>query len=128
MMTESRFALIIIDSATALYRTDYTGRAELSERQTHMGRFLRQLSKLAEEFGVAVVITNQVVANPDGMAFAPQQKPVGGHVMAHASTTRLSFRKGKAEQRLVKVYDSPNLPEAEATFLIDKNGIQDVKE
>jgi len=110
-------------------RTDYTGRAELAERQTHLGRFLRQLSKLAEEFGVAVVITNQVVATPDGMSFvADAKKPIGGHVMAHASTTRLSFRKGKGEQRLVKVYDSPNLPEAEATFVIDKNGIQDVKE
>lgn len=29
--------------------------------------------------------------------------PVGGHVMAHASTFRLSVRKGKAEQRLMKV-------------------------
>ena len=28
---------------------------------------------------------------------------VGGHVLAHASTVRLSVRKGKAEQRLMKV-------------------------
>ena len=27
-----RFALIVVDSATNLYRTDYTGRGELSER------------------------------------------------------------------------------------------------
>jgi len=90
---------------------------------------LQQLTKLAEEFGVAVVITNQVVATPDGMSFTPDaKKPIGGHVLAHATTTRLNFRKGKAEQRLVKVYDSPNLPEQEATFVIAKDGIQDVKE
>ena len=28
---------------------------------------------------------------------------VGGHVIAHASTVRLSLRKGKAEQRIMKV-------------------------
>lgn len=30
MMSESRFALMIVDSATALYRTDYSGRGELA--------------------------------------------------------------------------------------------------
>jgi len=30
MMAETRYALIIVDSATALYRTDYSGRGELS--------------------------------------------------------------------------------------------------
>jgi len=44
-----------------------------------------------------------------------RKNPAGGHVMAHASTIRLMFRKGKGEQRICKVIDSPNLPEAEAT-------------
>ncbi|KAF9579443.1 recombinase rad51, partial [Lunasporangiospora selenospora] len=49
MMTESRFALLVVDSATALYRTDYSGRGELSARQMHMARFLRNLQRLADE-------------------------------------------------------------------------------
>ena len=60
MMSEARFALIIVDSVTALYRTEFNGRGELSARQIHLGRFLRALAKLAEEFGCAVVVTNQV--------------------------------------------------------------------
>lgn len=32
LMCENRFALVIVDSATALYRTDYSGRGELSAR------------------------------------------------------------------------------------------------
>jgi RecA/RadA recombinase len=43
------------------------------------------------QFGVAVVITNQVVANPDASAnpyTANEKKPIGGNIMAHASTTR----------------------------------------
>lgn len=60
MMVESRYALLIVDSATALYRTDYSGRGELAARQMHLARFLRMLMRLADEFGVAVLITNQV--------------------------------------------------------------------
>lgn len=62
LMCENRFALLVVDSATALYRTDYSGRGELSARQMSLAKFLRHLQRLADEFGVAVVITNQVVA------------------------------------------------------------------
>lgn len=45
-----------------------------------------------------------------GMTFVVDpKKPVGGHVMAHASTQRIYMRKGKAEQRVAKVVDSPCL-------------------
>jgi DNA repair protein RAD51 len=32
LMSENRYSLLVVDSATALYRTDYSGRGELSER------------------------------------------------------------------------------------------------
>jgi len=93
MMAESRYALLIVDSATALYRTDYSGRGELSARQMHLARFLRTLLRLADEFGVGVVITNQVVAQVDGasMFATDPKKPIGGNIIAHASTTRCSL-------------------------------------
>jgi len=37
-MSQDRYALLVVDSATALFRTDYTGRGELSERQMKMGQ------------------------------------------------------------------------------------------
>jgi DNA repair protein RAD51 len=126
IMSQDRYALIVVDSATALYRTDYSGRGELSERQMHMAQFLRQLTRLAEEFGVAVLITNQVVANPDGMSFAKDStKPIGGNIIAHASTTRLRLRKGRGENRICTVFDSPTLPEADAQFAIGPQGVCD---
>jgi len=130
MMSEARYALMIVDSATALYRTDYSGRGELSARQMHLARFLRMLLRLADEFGVAVVITNQVVAQVDGGAMfaADPKKPIGGHIVAHASTTRLYLRKGRGEQRICKIYDSPCLPEDEAVFAINPDGIGDAKD
>eukprot|EP01095_Lingulamoeba_sp_RSL-Kostka_P017816 TRINITY_DN9499_c0_g1_i1.p1 TRINITY_DN9499_c0_g1~~TRINITY_DN9499_c0_g1_i1.p1 ORF type:complete len:339 (+),score=127.71 TRINITY_DN9499_c0_g1_i1:42-1058(+) len=130
MMTEERYALLIVDSATALYRTDYSGRGELAARQMHLAKFLRTLQRIADEFDVAVVITNQVVAQVDGgaMFVSDPKKPIGGHIMAHASTTRLSLRKGKGECRVCKVYDSPMLPEAEALFAINSDGIGEPKD
>jgi len=130
MMSESRYAVIIVDSATACYRTDYSGRGELSARQMHLAQFLRQLLKLSDEFGVAVVVTNQVVAQVDGASMfnADPKKPIGGNIMAHASTTRLYFRKGRGENRICKIYDSPCLPEGEATFAINADGIGDAKD
>ena len=108
-----------------LFRVDYQGRGELSERQQKIGAFMSRLNKIADEFNVAVVITNQVMADPGGSIFAgadnkkacvpcacrplrsrPQQaadasslpsppaQPIGGHVLAHASTTRLYLKKG----------------------------------
>ena len=44
------------------------------------------------------------------------KKPIGGNIMAHASTTRLYLRKGRAESRICKIYDSPCLPESEVIF------------
>jgi DNA repair protein RAD51 len=130
LMAENRFALLIVDSATALYRTDFSGRGELSARQMSLAKFLRNLQKIADEFQVAVVITNQVVAQVDGNTFggANDKKPIGGHIMAHASQTRLSLRKGQKEKRLCKVYDSPCLPEEEAAYAITDNGIDDCKD
>jgi len=55
---------------------------------------MRQLQRLANEYGVAVVITNQVVASPDASMFAGDGiKPIGGNIIAHASTTRIKLRK-----------------------------------
>ncbi|KAI9782962.1 MAG: recombinase rad51 [Geoglossum umbratile] len=129
MMTETRFSLLIVDSATSLYRTDFVGRGELSTRQMHLAKFMRALQRLADEFGIAVVITNQVVAQVDGgpsAMFNPDpKKPIGGNIIAHASTTRLSLKKGRGETRICKIYDSPCLPESDCLFAINEDGIGD---
>eukprot|EP00960_Hanusia_phi_P042899 755763-Hanusia_phi.AAC.1 len=151
MMAESRYALVIVDSATALYRTDYVGRGELAARQQHLALFLRALQRIADEFALSssssLALTRpKVVAQVDGMSFNPDpKKPIGGNIIAHASTTRLceyqgecscfatdrlliDLKKGKGEARVCKIYDSPNLPESEAQYAIREDGIGDVKE
>ena len=56
------------------------------------------------------------------------KKPIGGHVLAHAVTCRISLRKGKAEQRIAKVVDSPSVAESEASFAVGPDGIVDHKD
>lgn len=64
------------------------------------------------EFNVAVFLTNQVQSDPGASALfagADGRKPVGGHVLAHASHTRILLRKGRGEERVAKLQDSPGL-------------------
>ncbi|XP_008295018.1 meiotic recombination protein DMC1/LIM15 homolog [Stegastes partitus] len=86
--------------------------------------------KMLWEYNVAVFITNQMTADPGaGMTFqADPKKPIGGHILAHASTTRISLRKGRGEMRIAKIFDSPDMPENEATFAISGGGVTDAKE
>ena len=47
------------------------------------------------QFGIAVVVTNQVMSNPDASAgpyASNEKKPIGGNIMAHATTTRYASR------------------------------------
>ncbi|KAL7857219.1 hypothetical protein SRHO_G00161180 [Serrasalmus rhombeus] len=120
----------IIDSIMALFRVDFSGRGELAERQQKLAQMLSRLQKISEEYNVAVFVTNQMTADPGaGMTFqADPKKPIGGHILAHASTTRLSLRKGRGETRIAKIFDSPDMPENEATFAITPGGVADAKE
>lgn len=121
------YRILIVDSIIALFRSDYCGRGELAERQQKLNQMLSRLMKISEEFNVAVFITNQMQSDPGaGMSFVPDpKKPVGGCILAHASTTRISLRKGRGETRIAKVYDSPDVCESEAVYAITEGGIQD---
>lgn len=62
------------------------------------------------------------------MFAGPSVKPIGGNIMAHASTTRLYIKKARGENRTVKIVCSPSLPERDATFAIGREGITDAKD
>lgn len=50
-------------------------------------------------------------------ASADGRKPVGGHVLAHASTTRVLLRKGRGEERVAKIIDSPSKPHFQLYYI-----------
>lgn len=63
------------------------------------------------------------------MSFAKDStKPIGGNIIAHASTTRLRLRKGRGENRICTVFDSPTLAESDAIFALGAQGVCDATE
>lgn len=89
------------------------------------------------------------MSNPDATAgpyAGNEKKPIGGNIMAHASTTRhvlsflhlflraywrlnrLQLKKARGNTRSCKIYDSPCLPESETHFAILAGGIGDPEE
>jgi len=124
IIEERNIGIIIVDSLTSHFRSDFVGRGELAERQQKLNKHLHALQRLADAHNIAVYITNQVMSDP-AMMFGDPTKPVGGHVLGHQSTYRMYMRRGREGTRVARMVDAPNLIEAEAVFKITEDGIRD---
>jgi len=124
---ENNIKLVIVDSMISHFRGEYVGRETLAERQQKLNQYLHKLIRLSEAYNLAVVVTNQVQANPTAF-FGDPNRPAGGNIMAHACTHRVYLRKGSKGVRIARVIDSPYLPEVPARFLISEKGLEDTKE
>ena len=117
--------LIVVDSLTAHFRSEYMGRGTLAPRQQKLNKHMHDLMKLADIRNVCVYVTNQVMAKPDSF-FGDPTVPIGGHIVGHNSLTRIYLRKGKKGSRVAKLVDSPNLPDGECNFFVESEGLKDV--
>ncbi len=124
LIKEHNIKLIIVDSLMSLFRSEYPGRGALGERQQKLNGHIHKLQQLADTYDLAVYITNQVMDNP-GILFGDPTTPVGGNIVAHAATTRLYLRKSKEDKRIIRLVDSPSMPEGEAVMKITANGIRE---
>ena len=122
---KDEYGFVALDSATAHFRAEYAGRGTLAERQQTINYHLGILGRLADTYNVAVAITNQVQSNPAAFFGDPTQA-IGGNILGHWATTRFYLRKSKGEKRIIRIYDSPYLPETEAVFAITPEGCVDV--
>jgi len=128
VIKENNIRLIVIDSLTSHFRSEYIGRESLAERQQKLNQHMHKLIRLARAFNAAAVVTNQVMSSPD-VFFGDSIRPIGGHIVAHTSHTRIYLRKaGRGPVRIARLVSSPYLPEGECIFRITENGIEDVEE
>lgn len=125
LIQENNIKLIVVDSLTGLFRAEYVGRGVLADRQQKLNRHMHTLRKLADLNNLAVLVTNQVMANP-GLLFGDPTTPIGGHIVGHASAYRIYLRKSKDDKRIARLVDSPCLPEGECVFRVTEKGIEDV--
>lgn len=122
--TDKPVQLLIVDSLTAHFRSEYVGRGTLADRQQKLNKHLHDLMKFANLYNAAIIATNQVMSKPDAF-FGDPTKPIGGHIVGHTATFRLYLRKSKGEKRIARLVDSPNLPEGEAIFSVTTEGLKD---
>lgn len=128
VVKENNIRLIIVDSLTAHFRSEYLGREMLAERQQKLNKHMHRLIRLARAFNAVAVVTNQVMAKPD-VFFGDAVHPVGGHIVAHTSHTRVFLRKSsRGPTRIARLVSSPYLPEGERVFKVTENGVEDITE
>ena len=128
IIKENNIKIIIIDSLTAHFRSEYVGREMLARRQQKLNQHMHKLVALARAFNTVAVVTNQVMAKPD-VFFGDAVSPIGGHIVGHTSHTRIYLRRAsRGPVRIARLVSSPYLPEGEEIFKVTENGIEDVSE
>ena len=115
--------LVCVDSLTAHFRAEYVGRGELADRQQKLNKHLHDIDRVGNLYNAATVVTNQVQSNPDSF-FGDPTKPIGGNILGHKSTFRMYLKKSKADKRIVKLVDAPNLPAGEAVMRVQGEGLK----
>jgi DNA repair protein RadA len=127
VIKENNIRLIVVDSLTAHFRSEYLGREMLADRQQKINKHLHRLVRLARAFNTVAVVTNQVMSRPDAF-FAMAVEAVGGHIVAHTTHTRVFLRRtAGGPVRIARLVSSPYLAEGERLFKVTENGIEDVE-
>ncbi|MHB8361546.1 MAG: DNA repair and recombination protein RadA [Thermoplasmataceae archaeon] len=124
MAKDFNIRLLIVDSLTSHFRSEYMGRGSLSERQQLLNRHMHDLLRFGMLQNAVIAVTNQVAARPD-VFFGDPTAPIGGNIVGHTATFRIYLRKGKAGKRIARLIDSPYLPEGETVIQLSEDGILD---
>jgi len=125
ILDEKKPKLVILDGSIGQFREEYLGRGTLAERQMQIARLMSHIKNISFYFRCAVIFTNQVQSDPS-MMFGDPIKPIGGNVVAHASTYRLYFKKS-GKKRLARMIDSPEHAMADAEYILDARGMSNVE-
>ena len=120
---DNNYRVLVVDSLTSHFRSEFIGRGELATRQQKLNKHMHLLSKIAHLYNAVVLVTNQVMSDPAGF-FGDPTRAVGGHIVGHNSAFRIYLRPGKSGTIYFKLIDSPNLPQGEGNYIITKDGLE----
>ncbi|MCU4924677.1 DNA repair and recombination protein RadB [Halobacteria archaeon AArc-dxtr1] len=112
--------LIVLDSATGFYRLERTGGGDDGEALRSVTRQVTHLLSLARKHDLAVVLTNQVFADPDG----DRTRALGGNTLEHWTGTVLRIDRFRGGNRRATLEKHRSKPAGEsATFQITETGL-----
>lgn len=125
IMLQVRPRIVILDGAIGQFREEYLGRGTLSERQNQIARLMTHIKNISFYFRCVVLFTNQVQSDPSVM-FGDPIKPIGGNIVAHASTYRVYLKKS-GKKRIARMVDSPEHEQKDASYQLTVKGIEDAE-
>lgn len=113
--------LIILDSAVALYRVDDMKSSRLNKE---LGKQMGLLSKMARQYDVAVIVTNQIYSSFDDEG-NNDVRAVGGTILQYWSKVIIQLERGEEiNQRIATLKRHRSIPEGkQAVFSITSIGI-----
>ena len=117
-----RADLIVLDSATGFYRLERAGDEHAGDALRQVTRQITHLLSLARKHDLAVVVTNQVFADPD----TDRTRPLGGNTLEHWTGTivRLDRYRGGNRRATLEKHRSKAAGEA-VQFRITDDGLTD---
>ncbi len=119
------FRVLVVDSFASHFRSEFIGKDRLIERQQRIMSMAEELTTMAATYQMAVIVTNQVVANVDDYLYGNITEPALGYAWAHRPQQRVFLRKSRGNARIGHLFDSSRMPEQECVFYVTAAGICD---
>jgi DNA repair protein RadB len=120
-----RADLVVLDSATGFYRLERDGDAVEGDALRRVTRQITHLLSLSRKHDLAVVITNQVFADPD----SDRVRPLGGNTLEHWTGTVVRVERFRGGNRRATLEKHRSKPAGESVqFRITEAGLEGVDE
>lgn len=127
---DKRVKLIVVDSPITHYKTEYRGLSEQSPKIQNLFRFMSNLRRISQSYGVAIVVTNHASTVPDSnlLIDIDIKKPTGGNATGYTSTYILYLKNRSRIRRDAVLVKCPFKPSGSAIFTIDEMGIANLSD
>ena len=116
--------LIILDSGTALFRSDYLGRGNTKAKFDLLNEMIHDLKMIAVNYKIPVVFVNQIYNSPEQSFGKDDDIPYGGNIIGHAIPYRMKLEKYIKNHKMT-IMKSPYQPNDETKFRVTEEGVVD---
>ncbi|MFB6216194.1 MAG: DNA repair and recombination protein RadB [Candidatus Aenigmatarchaeota archaeon] len=117
---EKDIGLLVLDSLVTLYRLELNG-DNIKDVNSRLAKQLSKLSNISREYGIPVLITNQIYADIENGGV----ELVSRDIAKYQSKCLLEIKKFEKGKRLAVLRKHRSLPEGkEAQFVITENGLE----
>ena len=126
LVQHTNIKMIIIDSGTALIRSEYLERGTTGAKFKLLNEMIHDLKMIAENFNIVVIFINQIYNKPDQDWGRDPDIPFGGHIIGHTIPYRIKLEiSGRKHKATIK--KSPYQGNDEVKFNITEGGLSDIE-